>query len=547
MADSKIVNIWNNLRSVGTLLTKGPTAFHNQFGTTGDLHGHGGVHRHLFTFSYDGEKNLGEIGPPKNYRPDFQILRIRSWQSYLENEVSQTIVKKFALWVVGSGLKLQAEPIAKVLESENINLNTEDFNDTVEARFNLFANSKTSDYSQTGTVHQKAKEAFINAIVGGDVLVVLRFDGTMTCQLIDGAHILTPFIGHSFIQEAKTRGNRIIDGVEIDEKGIQVAFYVLKSFNKFERIPVKGDSNHLTFAFLVYGLRYRIDFQRGMPLISVVLETLKKMERYKEAVVGSAEERAKIIFSIQHNRDSTGENPMLNNMVKAFDHDGHTGEDLPKDDANNLLANTMAATTNKQIFNLPIGAELKALESKTELQFKDFYGVNVDLIAAALEIPPEVAMSKYNSNFSASRAALKDWEHTLNVTRKDFALTFYQNIYNFWLEIQILQNKVSAPGYLKAVQDNNLDVLESYRHARFVGASVPHIDPVKEVAAERLKLGDSAKDIPLTTAEAATERLNGGDVESNMEQYSKELAKSKELEIVSPESAPETIPPPPED
>ncbi len=496
--------------------------------------------RHLFSWSYDGEKNLGEIGPIIDYRPNFPLLRLRSWQSYLESEISQTIVKKFALWVVGSGLKLQSEPAAEVLKSENITIEPEQFNDQVESRFGLFAKSKSSDYSNMEGLHAKANSAFLNAIIGGDVLVVLRLiDDQVKVQLIDGGHVQSPGFGHDFLKDSKANGTRIRNGIEINKKGEHIAFFIRTSFSKFERIEAKGKESNLTMAFLVYGLKYRLDYYRGMPLISVVLETLKKMDRYKEATVGSAEERQKIAYFIEHGVNSTGENPLLKQLARASDAGAESDSDLPRDVNNTQLAETVAASTNKMVFNMPQDSMMKSLESKNELHFKDFYGVNVDLIAAALEIPPEVAMSKYDSNFSASRAALKDWEHTLNVSRANFSSTFYQNVYDFWLQIQILQNKIEAPGYLKAVQQNDIMVLDAYRNARWVGASVPHIDPEKEVKAERLKLGDSGASIPLTTAEAATEHLNGGDLSSNMEQYAKELEESKKLDILAPDSPPE--------
>ena len=82
--------------------------------------------------------------------------------------------------------------------------------------------------------------------------------------------------------------------------------------------------------------------------------------------------------------------------------------------------------------------------------------------------------------------------------------------------------------------------ISAYQHARFIGANVPHIDPVKEVAAERLKLGKSGADIPLTTAEAATEALNGGDYETNVLQYAKELENTKKAGITMVEKPVET-------
>ncbi len=40
----------------------------------------------------------------------------------------------------------------------------------------------------------------------------------------------------------------------------------------------------------------------------------------------------------------------------------------------------------------------------------------------------------------------------------------------------ILNNKIDAPGYIKARMNNDMYVVEAYRNARFIGMPVPHID-----------------------------------------------------------------------
>lgn len=255
------------------------------------------------------------------------------------------------------------------------------------------------------------------------------------------------------------------------------------------------------------------------------MESIKKIDRYREATVGSAEERQKIVYAIEHNVTSTGENPHLNQARAAFNADAETQTGKIDGEA---IATKVAITTNKQVINMGIGSQLKSLEAKNELYYKDFYTVNINSIASSIGIPPEVALSKYDSNFSASRAALKDWEHTIIVKRGDFSFQFYQNIFNFWFEVQVLLNKIQAPGFLEALAKGNDMVIESYRNARFVGANVPHIDPVKEVTAERMKLGN--KFVPLTTVEAATEAVNGGDYDTNVEQVIKEVEKAEVLD-----------------
>lgn len=496
----------------------------------------GGTYRTLFSTSFDGEKNLGEIGPIKNYLPDYERLRMRSWQSLLESEITQTTINRFVTWVIGSGLKLQSEPAVDVLKLEGISIDRQIFSKTVECRFDVYKSSSFSDYKGMDSIDVLGWNGLKTAYVGGDALVVIRYINDYTVvQVIDGAHVQSPLYGTEFYPKQLPNGNKIIHGVEIDSMGKHVAYYVRTADLKYERIEAYSKDSGLKTAFLVYGNTYRIDSVRGMPLMSAVLETLKKLERYKEATVGSAEERQKIVYQIVHQQFSTGEN-VATGLAKAFDVNNPNNDNLPKDQNGVELANTVRATTDKQTFNMPIGAEMKNLESKNELYFRDFFTVNFDIVCAAIGIPPNVAASKYDSNFSASRAALKDWEHTLNVQRKKFANAFYQPIYAYWLDIEILKNKVQAPGYLAARSANDKMILESFRKSRWVGPSVPHIDPVKEVNAERLKLGSMADSLPLTTVEAATENLNGGESSSNFEQFSEELNSAREFGIIYNES-----------
>lgn len=505
-----------------------------------------GYSRLLFTHSYNGEKNFGEIGPIRSYLPDYKSLRARSWQSYMESEVTQIIINRWITWVIGEGLALQAEPNRKALEVMGIEFDTNEFSEKVESLYSLFADARESDHARMHTKNEISAEVLKNAIIGGDVLVILRFENnTPTIQAVDGAHVETPLgKGSDIFPMQLPNGNRIENGIELSPKNEHVAYYVKRAgvMGEYDRILARSPETGLLMAFMVYGSRYRIDNHRGLPLISVVLETIKKLERYKEATVGSAEERQKISYVVEHQLGSTGENPLLAQMAKVsgFDAVG----DFPTDSAGQALADKIAATTNKQTFNLPIASQLKALESKNELYFKDFYTVNFDIVCACIGIPPNVAMGKYDSNYSASRAAIKDWEHTLNVKRKLFSNQFEKPVYSFWLHILILKMVVNAPGFLKAWLAGNWMIIEAYIKARFAGPNVPHIDPLKEVQAVRLKLGDTGAALPLTTLEAATRELNGGGSDENMEQYADELAESKKLKIEAP--APTALPPGPQ-
>lgn len=487
------------------------------------VHTASSMENYWFSISYDGEKNLGEVGPIKDYVLNYEALRARSWQAQLESKLAQLAMRRYVTWVVGKGLKLQSEPVESVLKASGVNFKKQEFAESIEARFNLFKTTKLGDYSNLRSLDKIAKRAFKTAIIGGDVLVILRYiDKKVKVQLVDGAHVKSPNYGTEWFPQDLPNGNRIINGIEIAPNGDHVRYFIKESTGRYTPIEAKVPGTNIRSAFLVYGSEHRLDNNRGVPLIVAMIETLKKLERYEEATVSSAEERAKLVFYIKHNRDSDGSNAFEGALSKAFDTSGEN-EDLAEDIYSRPLNNLMIPSTNKSAVNMPIGSELASLDTKNDLYFKEFFETNINIYCACLEAPPEVMLQKYDSNYSASRAALKDWEMTLGVKRGDFSEEFYQPIYDYYLHMEILEMRISAPGYVKAINSGDDMVLEAYRKARFIGPAVPHIDPVKEVAAQRAKLGTLGQHIPLTTVAQATEELSSGDSTENIDQFSEEL------------------------
>ena len=160
--------------------------------------------QHLFSSVFDGEKTPGEIGLAKNYVLDHDTLRARGWQFYLDSEITQTVINRFVTWVVGKGLKLEAEPIEEILESEGIKLDFNQFSKAIESRFKVYSNSRVSDHAGLSNIHKNAVEAYKNAIVSGDCLTILRIkNGNVTTEIIDGVHIVTPTLNSALMKAAK--------------------------------------------------------------------------------------------------------------------------------------------------------------------------------------------------------------------------------------------------------------------------------------------------------------------------------------------------------
>jgi len=123
--------------------------------------------------------------------------------------------------------------------------------------------------------------------------------------------------------------------------------------------------------------------------------------------------------------------------------------------------------------------------------------------------------------------ATKMTEFKYVTDRADLAKAFYKPIYSFWLDTRVLLGKVTASGYLTAMINGDYELLQAFKNSEFIGPNMPHVDPLKEVMAERRKLGDDL--IPLTTRTKAASRLGEGDWYQNIDNFKQENEKAGDL------------------
>jgi len=441
---------------------------------------------------FDGEKEAGELGPAVSIYPDYYSARERAWELQLTNDIAKLVINKWVTWLIGKGLRFNATPPKDEYLSQNTDRNK--LIKDIEFRFRNYLTSRYSDYSQMLDFHKTAKNATYNAITGGDVLAVLRVKNKqVTIQLIDGAVVSTP--------SGYDGDNEILDGVEFNEKGKHVAYHVLDSELEHVRIPAVHGSSGLKMAFLIYGSKFRLNETRGTPLLLENFEKIKNLERYIDATVKSAEISSELAFINEHDNSSTGENIFKNSALKAIKTSTvDYSSELPSP---SCFQNNLAKSTKGIVLNNTIGAELKMLKPDGEATMPDFLEANLKLTFASGGIPYEVAMSVYNSNYSASRAAIKDWEHNLNVKTEEIASQIYKPFYDLWLYNEILTGRVSYPELLTAYSIKDYVMLSALTKATFTGVSVPSIDPLKEVKAVRSAMGDEIT--PLMTGEQGAE------------------------------------------
>ena len=473
---------------------------------------------------FDGEKTPGELGAIYDTTPEHLKLRLRAYDMHLKTDIIKIITGKFFKWVVGSGLKLQAEPNETVLNLKGINEDLSMFQKNVEALFNLYSGSKYSDYHRRDWLHEKAKEAFSTSFLGGDCLCIIRVeDEGPNIQVVDGQQVSTPLEDN-----AKKEGNIIRDGIEMNARGEHIAFWVTKAKRDildddmaleadYERIAAK-DSQGNVVAWMVYGMKARIDHHRGIPVISSILEKVAKLDRFVEASVTKAEQTANVVYAFKHNENSTGENIMSASLSSRKTDSDETPETIYE--KNGRTANMLRQSTSGTVMNLTPDSDLISLHAPSETTFNEFFRAVFTTLCAAVDIPEEVALQKYEQNYSSSRAAINGWEYIVEIYRQKFAKKFYEPFYRVWLQYQIYENEIESKGFLKSQNEGDFMALEAFYSARFTGKKMPHIDPLKETKAIRSMLGDSQT--PLISFEQATEILNGGNWNENYKKFLKE-------------------------
>lgn len=502
----------------------------------------------ITTVLYSGEKNFGEMGPVIKNVLDHDKLGRRAWDAYLKDEVVANITKKKTRFKVGRGLHLDAEPKNDVLQLFGINLTEEqieEFNKKVESLWSVYANTPgIADYANRVPLGKIATRADINASNRGDVLIILRVDENdmVKVQLIDGEHVSTPVglstisntgelvdnhIGFDYVWK---NGNRIRNGVEIDDTGAHVAYHVRNGIGlEWKRIAARNRFGSL-IAYLYTGQEFRLDNTRGIPHSAQVMESGKQLDEYTSAAVSSAVERARIAYTIEHEVNAEGLDPRINNMLKVV---GGTRDsmDLPVDVNGEELAREMAISTNKQTFNMPPGSKVNALDSKSEIRYKEFFETRENSMSASMDVPPEVARNVFTSSYSASRGAMNLFAFILGIERGEMGDGFYQPIYNLQLDMWVLRNKIDAPGYIEAMRNGNKLILGAYRHANWEGQPLPEIDELNSVKAARLMLGEAFDHVPLSTVEKQMKKLGTGNYRASVVQAGEELKEAGEYGI----------------
>ena len=406
---------------------------------------------------------------------------------------------------------------------------------TILREWKLWAENAMCDAERQKNFYDMQDLAFLSMLMSGDVFALFvmkpnaRTPYQTAIRLLEADRISSPDSSGYSVSRETDSGGRIIDGVEIDREGVVIRYHIAS------RSPVaSNDSSELTWTAVdAYGkdtgypnilhvMTYeRPEQRRGIPFVASEIEAIKQFSRYM-----NAELAANVVSA------------MLTCFITSQEDDGKFGlEDAVNDEEKVTDDELQLELAPGAIYNLPPGKKVETVNPlRSNTQFENFVSTVITTIASSMGIPKEVLIKKYESNYTAARAALLDFWRSVRVYRRKFNSNFNQPIYEQWLSEAVAAGRITAPGFF-----DDPAIRQAWCGCQWMGASMGHVDPLKEANAATVRISNN-----ITTQEQEAAEYNGNDWAANVRQRKREISVARELrELAGERIDPDTQAPAP--
>lgn len=447
---------------------------------------------------FDGSKFFGGYGATQLLDVDYWTLRQRSAELFTGNLYARGLIRRLITNEINTGLTPEAAPDETILGVPEDSLN--DWTEDVETRFGIWGkNPDLCDWKRASTFGAIQRSARAEALISGDVLVVLRPSPQTKLprvQLISGNKVRTP-LDMGGRQLAK--GHQIKHGVELDAEDRVVAHWVTQKDNSSKRLPAFGSRSGRRISWLVYGTDKRLDDLRGQPLLAIVLQSLKEIDRYRDSAQRKAVVNSIMAMFVKKTEDKPGSLPIQGSAVRRdqaeiVDNDGTTRKFNIAQQIPGLVIEELQQG-EEPVFNGGQG---------TDINFSVFEAAVINAVAWANEIPPEILTLAFSNNYSASQAAINEFKIYLNKIWSDWGETFCTPIYADWLLSEALLQKIPAPGLVQAWRDpSQYDILGAWLTVDWYGSIKPSTDMLKQAKGSKMLVAEgwstNAREARVTT------------------------------------------------
>jgi len=259
----------------------------------------------------------------------------------------------------------------------------------------------------------------------------------------------------------------------------------------------------------------RVDQYRGVPLLAPVIEAVKQLTRYSQAEVAASVATAFAIFSI---KSVTPQNPFAEEAPAEAGAGSSQSESTPAANLDWGPATVIPLSPDEDFTSV--------IPNRPNGQFGAFTESMAKEIGAAVNIPAEILLAKFDASYSAARGALLEAWKFFRMWRDWMANDFCQPIYVEWLTEAVLLGRVKAPGFLD-------DPVKAWAWARsqWHGPSQGQIQPVQEVTAAKLRVENGFSSFARESME-----ISGSDFDVVVQEQTAEREMLRGAGIVIPSS-----------
>ena len=438
-------------------------------------------------------------------------LQDRSIKAASETATGSMILNTLTEFVVGQGLEAQSSPENAVLKWDDETRSR--FVSQAESFFRQYAGSRRIDHYGKMNFYQTQKVAFQNALKDGDFLLHRSYrnghhDYEPYYQVLSGKWVRNP---NMQIMDDKI----LTGGVEFDDAGREVAYWIAEtladrqdSFQSYKVWKYNNKSNFEEYNLVRFGVR-EANQVRGIPVLTPILEDIFNLEEFKVAYRMKAATQALFTGVISSEKDAPA--PAVS-TIETLRNLQALGRETPEALPHNV--DDIALGTGN-IIQLNPGEKFDMAESKVPAaDYKQYMDTELPQITAAVGLACEMALQKYNNNYSASRATIAGQEKKFKNYRDELACGFCTPVWDQVIDWGIRKGYIEAPGYIEGDWRFKQAVLA----VTWIGPSPINIDPKKEVEAHILAINAG-----LETREQACRELFQTDYEETVDRIKKEM------------------------
>jgi lambda family phage portal protein len=440
-------------------------------------------------------------------------LRARSRDLYVSNPLAAAIISVLSTYTVGTGLRVMPKVQADILGISDDE--ADELNVKIAREFHIWADSPNCDFSRRLNFAQLQQLTIRSMLLSGDTPILLPYvsrpgvEYSLTVRLLEADRICNPMYYNW--------DRPIYAGVELTEAGEVTAYHVrqvhpfqgvlnaaiTKHLFDWVRVPAYGELTGRPNVLLVAEFE-RPEQPRGVPILSKVIQILKDTDRFIKAEISSAEIAARFVFAV------TSQFPNAEMFAQ-----------LSKSDKEELVKlsqyDVPISKENLAVFMKP-GDSLNFLNSQRPSgTFDPFINSIAKSIGAAIEVPQEILLGKFDSSYTAARAAQLRFGKRIDVLRNILRTQMCQPIYSEFMAEAAARGTLDLPKYFETSR-----MRLAYEAAEWAGPTLGSLDPAKEIQASKDKVIQGH-----STMEREALEINGTNYFGNLKQQGKEKRRAE--------------------